>query len=213
MALYLASRLLFTPQEYVLVGETNYIAADLTFQYVGARLLRVPVDNDGLCTEMVERLCGTYAIKAVFITSHHHHPTTVTLSAQRRLHLLNLAQTYGFAIIEDHYDYDFHYDHAPIFPLASHDGNGNVIYIGSVCKTVAPVYRVGYLVAPEDFVNQCTKLRRLIDRQGDALLEMTFARFIQNGDLNRHIRKVLKIYHHRRNLFCSLLKHNLGGGS
>ncbi|WP_149273172.1 MocR-like pyridoxine biosynthesis transcription factor PdxR [Pareuzebyella sediminis] len=211
MALYLASRVLFTPKEYVLVGETNYIAADLTFQYVGAKLLRVPVDNDGLSTAIVEKLCREYAIKAVYITSHHHHPTTVTLSAQRRLHLLNLAQTYGFAIIEDDYDYDFHYDHSPILPLASHDGNGNVIYIGSVCKTVAPVYRIGYLIAPKDFVNQCAKLRRFIDRQGDALLEKAFARFIQNGDLDRHIKKVLKVYHHRRNMFCSLLEQNMGG--
>ncbi len=210
MALYLASRLLFEPNSYVIVGETNYIAADRTFQYVGARVLRVPVDKNGLDTEAVEALCNTYPIKALYCTSHHHHPTTVTLSAKRRMHLLNLARTHRFAIIEDDYDYDFHYDHAPILPLASHDQNGNVIYIGSVCKTVAPVYRVGYLIAPKTFVDQCAKLRRIVDRQGDSLLEATFANFIKNGDLDRHIRKVLKIYAARRILFCTLLKKQLG---
>ncbi len=210
MALYLASRLLFESNSYVIVGETNYVAADLTFGYVGAQLLRVPVDENGLNTDAVESLCKKYQIKALYCTSHHHHPTTATLSAKRRMHLLNLARNYNFAIIEDDYDYDFHYDHAPILPLASHDQNGNVIYVGSVCKTVAPVYRVGYLIAPKTFVDQCAKLRRIVDRQGDSLLEATFANFIKNGDLDRHIRKVLKIYADRRTIFCDLLKKNLG---
>ncbi|MDB4291987.1 PLP-dependent aminotransferase family protein [Maribacter sp.] len=210
MALYLTSRVLFEPDSHVIIGETNYIAADLTFNYVGAKLLRVPVDEKGLDTNAVEALCKKQQIKAVYVTSHHHHPTTVTLSAKRRIHLLNLARTHNFAIIEDDYDYDFHYDHAPILPLASHDQNGNVIYVGSVCKTVAPAYRVGYLIAPKIFVDQCAKLRRLVDRQGDSLLEATFARFIKNGDLDRHIRKILKIYGDRRALFCSLLKKNFG---
>ena len=117
---------------------------------------------------------------------------------------------YKFAIIEDDYDYDFHYSHAPILPLASHDRHGNVIYVGSICKTVAPVYRVGYLVAPKSFVDECAKLRRYVDRQGDALLEMVFAHFISDGSLDRHIKKVVKIYESRRDLFCKLLKEELG---
>ena len=211
MGLYLSSRILFERDCHIIVGETNYISADLTFGYAGAKLLRVPVDKDGIDTDAVELLCKKRPIKAVYVTPHHHHPTTATLSAQRRMHLLNLARTYNFAIIEDDYDYDFHYDHAPILPLASHDLNGNVIYVGSICKTVAPAYRIGYLIAPKDFVDQCAKLRRLIDRQGDALLEATFARFIKSGDLDRHIRKTLKIYTKRRMLFCALLEKNLNG--
>ena len=208
MGLYLASQILLKNDCYVIIGETNYSAADLTFSHAGAKLLRVTVDKDGMDTDAIELLCKKRPIKAVYVTPHHHHPTTATLSAQRRMHLLNLARTYSFAIIEDDYDYDFHYDHAPILPLASHDLNGNVIYVGSVCKTVAPAYRIGYLIASIDFVDQCAKLRRLIDRQGDALLEATFARFIKNGDLDRHIRKTLKVYRQRRDLFCALLKKN-----
>ena len=210
MGLYLASRVLFNPDSKVIVGETNYVAADLTFGYAGANVVRVPVDRNGIDTDAIASLCEKQTIKAVYVTSHHHHPTTVTLSAKRRMHLLNLARTYRFAIIEDDYDYDFHYDHAPILPLASHDLNGNVIYIGSICKTVAPAYRIGYLIASKNFVDECAKLRRYIDRQGDSMLEATFARFIKNGDLDRHIRKVLKIYADRRSLFCTLLEKNFG---
>ncbi|APD06136.1 putative HTH-type transcriptional regulator YhdI [Flavobacteriaceae bacterium UJ101] len=209
MGIYLATQLLLNQDEYIIVGESNYLTADITFQHSGAKILRVPIDQNGLNTKEIERLCKIYSIKAVYATPHHHHPTTVILSAKRRIHLLNLAQTYRFAIIEDDYNYDFNYNHAPILPLATHDQNSNVIYIGSVCKTVAPVFRVGYLIAAKEFVDECAQLRRYIDRQGDSILELTFAHFIKNGDLDRHIRKILKIYKVRRDLFCSLLKKEL----
>lgn len=209
MGMFMASKLLIENNDYVIIGETNYSSFDTTFEINGASLLRVKVDEYGLDTNAIEALCKKYIIKAIYTTSHHHHPTTVTLSAKRRIHLLNLAKTYRFAIIEDDYDYDFHYNHAPILPLASHDVSGNVIYIGSVCKTVAPVFRVGYLIASKEFVDACADLRRFIDRQGDNLLELTFSKFIKQGHLDRHIKKVLRTYKTRRDLFCKLLNDEL----
>ncbi|MET2985307.1 MocR-like pyridoxine biosynthesis transcription factor PdxR [Aureibaculum conchae] len=210
MGIWLSSQLLLQKNDTIVVGSTNYSAANATFLYQNAKIERVSVDEHGLVTDEIEKLCKRQQIKAVYVTSHHHHPTTVTLCAERRIHLLNLANQYDFAIIEDDYDYDFNYNHAPILPLASHDTNGNVIYIGSVCKTVAPVYRIGYLIASKAFVDEAAKLRGYLDRQGDALLELTFADFIKSGDLDRHIRKVMKIYKQRRDLFCKLLKDELG---
>jgi GntR family transcriptional regulator/MocR family aminotransferase len=209
MGIWLSTNLLLQKEDVIVVGNTNYESADFTFLNQKAKLERVSVDEKGLVTADIEKLCKRCQIKAVYVTSHHHHPTTVTLSAKRRIHLLNLAKQYNFAIIEDDYDYDFNYNHAPILPLASHDTNGNVIYIGSVCKTVAPVFRIGYLIASKEFVDETAKLRGYVDRQGDALLELTFADFIKSGDLDRHIRKVLRIYQQRRNLFCKLLKEEL----
>ena len=206
MGIYLSSKLLLKEGDSIIVGETNYTSADATFLERKAILLRIPVDENGLITQEIENICKKQKIKAVYVTSHHHHPTTVTLSAERRIHLLNLAKKYNFAIIEDDYDYDFNYNHSPILPLASHDTNGNVIYIGSVCKTVAPVFRIGYLIASKEFVNEAANQRRFIDRQGDALLELTFEDFIKSGDLDRHIKKVMKVYKARRDLFCKLLK-------
>lgn len=226
MGIYLSSKLLLNSNDVIAVGETNYASADETFIAAKAEILRIKVDAYGLDTTHLQQLCekieaqrklknnptnsnNTTNIKAVYITPHHHHPTTVTLSAERRMHLLNLAHTYGFAIIEDDYDYDFHYNHAPILPLASHDINGSVIYIGSFCKTVAPVFRIGYLIAAEEFVMEASKQRGYLDRQGDALLELTFSQFIQNGALDRHINKTMKIYKKRRDFCCNLLQTEL----
>lgn len=211
MGIWLSSQLLLKEEDIIVVGETNYASADYTFLNQKATLKRITVDKHGIETHEIEALCKIQQIKAVYVTSHHHHPTTGTLCAERRIHLLNLSKQYNFAIIEDDYDYDFNYNHAPILPLASHDSNGNVIYIGSVCKTVAPVFRIGYLIASKEFVDEASKLRGFVDRQGDALLELTFAEFIKSGDLDRHIRKVMKIYKQRRDLFCRLLKDELSG--
>ncbi|WP_282079024.1 PLP-dependent aminotransferase family protein [Aquimarina algiphila] len=209
MGIYLAGQLLLSNKNRVIVGSTNYITADNTFIESGGIIERVPVDEEGLDTKCIEKLCKSKEIKAVYVTSHHHHPTTVTLSAKRRMHLLQLAQHYNFAIVEDDYDYDFHYSNAPILPLASNDNKGNVIYIGGFTKIIAPAMRIGYLIASKDFIDEAASLRRIIDRQGDQLLEQTIAQMITSGDVQRHSNKVLKIYKTRRDLFCSLLKEKL----
>ena len=151
MGIYLASQLLFNKKDTVVVGNTNYLTANYTFEEAGATITHIPVDDQGIDTNAMEALCMKTKVKAIYVTSHHHHPTTVTLSAERRMHLLQLAKQYGFAIIEDDYDYDFHYSNAPILPLASNDNYGNVIYIGGFTKIIAPAMRIGYLIAPKDF--------------------------------------------------------------
>ena len=210
MGMYLASQMVLKPGDKAAVGSINYIAANLTMQDAGASLVQIPVDEEGIDTDALEAVCEKERIKAVFVTSHHHHPSTVTLSPERRIHLLQLAEKYGFAIFEDDYDYDFHYANAPLLPLASADRCGHVIYMGATCKIIAPAYRVGYLVAPADFVKQAAYLRRIIDRQGDPILERAIGLMIQQGDYQRHTKKALKLYKERRDHFCDLLETELG---
>ncbi|WP_299437034.1 PLP-dependent aminotransferase family protein [uncultured Aquimarina sp.] len=209
MGIYLASQLLLNNKKIIITGNTNYMTADNTFIEADGIIKRVAVDKQGLDTNEIEKVCKKNQISAVYVTSHHHHPTTVTLSAERRMHLLDLAQQYNFAIIEDDYDYDFHYNNAPILPLACNDSQGNVIYIGGFTKIIAPALRVGYFIAPKEVVDEAARLRRILDRQGDTLLEQTLARMIQNGDVQRHSNKVRRIYKTRRDLFCQLLMEKL----
>ncbi len=210
MGIYLASQLLLNAGKVIIVGNTNYMTADNTFTEAGGNIQRVSVDAHGINTYEIEVLCQQQKINAVYVTSHHHHPTTVTLSAERRMHLLELAHRHSFAIIEDDYDYDFHYNNAPILPLASNDYNRNVIYIGGFTKIVAPALRIGYFIASKDVIDEAAALRRIIDRQGDTILEQTLARMLFNGDIQRHSNKVLKIYKARRDLFCKLFQEKLG---
>lgn len=205
MGIYLASRTLIEAGDQVVVGDTNYINTDLTLMDAGAEIVRCAVDQDGLDTEMLEAICQKQKIKLVYVTPHHHHPTTATLTAERRLHLLQLAERFDFAIVEDDYDYDYHYERSPIMPLASADVQGRVIYLGGISKLVAPAYRIGYMIGPEEYIDATSRYRRIVDRQGDALLERAFAHLFQMGDVQRHAKKALQVYRQRWQAFGDAL--------
>lgn len=206
MGIYLAAQLLLQPSDNIAVGISNYTSADDVFKHAGANLLRIPIDHNGMDVDYLEEILQHKKIKAVYVIPHHHFPTAVTMSTERRLKLLNLAKEHRFAIIEDDYDFDFHYDNKPYLPLASIDHNQNVIYIGSISKTFAPALRIGFMAGPSAFIDAASSLRELIDRQGDTLLEEAFAVMFDDGEMERHFRKSLKIYKQRRNLFCEILK-------
>jgi GntR family transcriptional regulator/MocR family aminotransferase len=205
MGIYLASQLLTDPGESIAVGVSNYLLSDSVFLLHGAKLVRIPVDIHGMDIDYLEKVLKRKKLKAVYVIPHHHCPTTVTLSMERRLKLLKLAKEYRFAIIEDDYDFDFHYENKPYLPLASVDHHRNVVYIGSVTKTVAPALRIGFMTGPAEFINAAAALRELIDKQGDTVLEEAFAVMFDNGEMERYFRKSVKIYKERRDVFCKLL--------
>lgn len=211
MGIFLAANLLVKNGDHVIVGERNYFAANAVFRHLGGKLEFVSVDQEGIDVEQVEDVCKKEKVKLLYITPHHYHPTTVTLTSERRRKLLDLSARYGFAILEDDYDYDFHYSRSPILPIASSDTNGNVIYVGSLCKTIAPAIRTGFMVAPEKFIKAATRLRRIIDRQGDSVLEEAIAEIYRDGTIKRHMRKALKLYKTRRDYLAQLLQHKLSG--
>ncbi|WP_375443615.1 PLP-dependent aminotransferase family protein [uncultured Fibrella sp.] len=209
MGIHLACQVLLQPGDVVVTGETTWAGATMNAQQAGARLVTVPVDAHGLNVDALADLCAHQAVRMIYVTPHHHYPTTVTMRADRRIRLLQLAQQHGFAILEDDYDYDFHYLGRPILPLASADSQGMVIYIGSLTKSVAPAFRVGYVVGPTALIDEMARLRRIIDRQGDPALEFAIGQLFQSGDMKRHFRKAIRTYEARRDYLCGLLAHEL----
>ncbi len=210
MAIYMAAAMILKPGSTVIVGEPNYFMANMIFEQFGATLIRVPVDENGIDVDALEKICKKKKPSLLYIIPHHHHPTTVTLSADRRMKLLQLIRQYNLPVIEDDYDYDFHYNRNPILPLASADHGGNVIYIGSLTKFLAPNIRVGYMAAPENFIREAVQLRMMIDIRGDNLMEEALAILSNAGHIQRHLKKSVKLYHERRDMFCSLLENELG---
>lgn len=207
MAIYLVAQILLSKNDVVIAADPGYPGANEVFEQAGAQLALVPVDEHGIDLNAVEAICKKRKVKLLYVIPHHHRPTTVTLSSERRMQLLELAMKYRFAIIED--DYDFHYSSSPILPLASADYYGSVIYVGSFCKTIAPGIRIGFAVAPQNLMVQLKRLRRMIDRQGEQLLEEAMANLLKNGDIGRHLKKANKIYHERRDVLCRLLNEQL----
>ena len=195
MAIYLISKILISKNDTVIAGDPGFLGANDIFKHTEANLELVPLDEYGMDMDAVEAICKSKKVKLLYVIPHHHRPTTVTLSSERRIRLLELAMKYRFAIVEDDYDYDFHYSSSPILPLASLDYGGSVIYIGSFSKTIAPGIRIGFIISPKNLIVQATRLRRLIDRQGEQLLEEAMANLLKNGDIGRHLKKANKTYH------------------
>lgn len=210
MGLYVAARTLINPGDEVVVADPGFVIATLTLQSVGGVINKIHADDEGLNIDLLEQLCQKKKIRLVYTIPHHHQPTTATLSPERRIRLLELADKYNFAIIEDDYDYDFHYQSNPVVPLASLDHSGNVIYLGTLTKTLAPSIRIGFLVAPKNFIEEAVAIRRSIDFQGDSILEVTIAELYKSGVISSHIKKAVKTYRERRDHFCHLLNTKLG---
>lgn len=209
MAIYIAAKLTITPGANVVAGTPGYFTASQVFKHLGANLIPVPVDDQGIDTDAVAAICKKQPISMLYVIPHHHHPTTVTLSPARRMHLLELSAQYNFAIIEDDYDYGFHYNSSPYLPLASGQHNGRVIYIGSFSKSLAASVRIGFLIGAEDFIQQGIYLRKLLDLKGNHLMEDALAVLIKNGDMSRHLKKANKVYHARLQHLTTLLDTHL----
>ena len=210
MAFFNIFQVLLSPGDKVIVGDVSFKVANNIIKIAGGNLIKVPIDQYGIDVDAIEKICKRQKIRAAFVMPHHHHPTTVSLSAERRMKLLMLAEKYGFAIIEDDYDYDFHYSSSPILPMASADKAGTVIYVGSFSKTVAPGLRTGFVVAPENLIRDLSRLSRFIDCHGNTALERAIAMLFKDGLIRRHLKKSLKAYRERRDFFCKLLKEELG---
>ena len=206
MGINLVCTALINPGDVVVSGIPGWQRAEHNFLHAKAKHIGIPVDEYGLDVDKLRKICKK---RMVYVTPHHHYPTKVSLRIDRRLELLRLANEYGFIIFEDDYDYDFHYNHRPLLPLASADENGMVIYCGSFSKSFSPAFRMGYLVAPENVIEHLTNVRILLDRQGDHILDYAIADLLNDGTIQRYTRKALTVYEQRRNHFCNLLDSEL----
>ena len=202
---------LLRPGDVVAVENPGYRRGRQVMSLAGARVVPIPVDAQGLSVDHLAAVAEEQRIRAVLVTPHHQFPTTVTLSAARRVRLLELARRHRFAVIEDDYDHEFHYDGRPILPLASADAGGTVIYVGSLSKTLAPGLRLGYIVAAPEVIAHLTEYRTLLDTQGDQVLELAVAELVEDGEVQRHVRRMQRIYRARRDAMAALLARELGG--
>ncbi|WNG52857.1 PLP-dependent aminotransferase family protein [Archangium minus] len=211
MALFLVARALLRPGDVVAVEALGYRPAWDALRLAGARLVGLPVDAQGMRVDALQALMAKQPVRAVYVTPHHQYPTTVTLTAARRMELLRLATEARVAVVEDDYDHEFHYEGRPVLPLASSDRAGCVVYVGSLSKLVAPGLRLGYVVAPAPLVRTLSTLRTVVDRQGDAPLERAMVELLEEGELQRHARRARREYLTRRDALAEALHEALGG--
>lgn len=210
MGLALLARALIRPGDVVAIEELTFRPAVEMFRMQGATVVPIPLDRDGLQVEHLERLAHAPRLRAVYLTPHHQFPTTVMLSAARRLRLLELARAHRFAIIEEDNDHEFHYEGRPVLPLASADRFGAVAYVGTFSKILAPALRIGFVVAPPPLLQAVVAHRLHLDVQGDRVLEYALAELIEDGEVQRHVRRARRAYAVRRDVLAAALAEHLG---
>lgn len=210
MALDLVASAVLVPGDTVAVEALGYRPAWDALRLRGARVVPIPVDAEGLQVEALARLAARTRVRSVYVTPHHQYPTTVTMSASRRLALLALAQRHRFLVIEDDYDHEFHYEGRPVLPLASSDSDGSVVYIATLSKLLAPGLRTGFVVAPKALIDHLAARRTYVDRQGDLTVEAALAELIEDGVVARHARRARKTYLERRDVFAQALAEHAG---
>lgn len=194
--------------DVVAVEVPGYAPAWRAFEFAGAKISHIPIDGEGLRTDVLEktarRLSGK--LKAVYVTPHHQYPTSVSMTPERRIKLLQLAEHFDFTIVEDDYDYEYHFEGEPLLPLHATGGSRRVVYIASLSKLLAPTVRLGYLVASEGCIRKLKETRELLERQGDVVLEHAIAELFEDGTLQRHARRARREYKARRDHLLSRLR-------
>jgi GntR family transcriptional regulator/MocR family aminotransferase len=208
-ALQLAAQVLLDPAERVWVEDPGYPGAQLALKAAGARLIPVPVDQEGL--DVSEGIRRGRTARAAYITPSHQFPLGVTLSAARRMQLLNWATHSGTWIIEDDYDSEYRFGGRPIASLQGLDTDGRVIYVGTFSKVMFPAMRLGYLVLPKDLVPAFAVAREATDTCSSSLYQAVMADFIREGHFARHIGRMRKLYAQRRSALVQAIKQQLDG--
>lgn len=207
-ALDLVARVLVERGDKVGIEEPGYLGAYKALAVTGGKLVPLSVDAAGLKTDALPGFGRE--LKLMYVTPSHQFPKGVVLSLPRRLELLSFAQRTGTFIVEDDYDSEFRYGGRPIPALAGLDSALSVIYIGTFSKVLFPALRLGYLVVPPPLAAVFQRAKWLADRHSPLLEQKVLADFIANGDLDRHIRRMRKLYARKRTIVLDSLKRTFG---
>lgn len=173
----------------VALEDPCYPEARNAFTLAGCKIVNIPVDEFGMRIDDMPNDCGL-----VYTTPSHQFPTTVTMSEERRIQLSQMAADKGFVICEDDYEAEMNFVNERVLPIRSLDRTGNVVYIGSLSKSLAPGLRLGYMVAHPDIVKEAKAVRRAMMRHPPTLLQEAMALFLGLGYQDVHLRRLHRRY-------------------
>ena len=212
--LALLARLLVEPGQRLLIEDPSYVGFHAAFLAEGALLHGVPVDESGLRADLLPDPADPDAPEAAprlaVVTPSHQYPTGVTLSLDRRLQLLDWARRARVLLVEDDYDGDLRLEGQPLEALRGLDDRDQVIYLGTFSKALYPAMRLGYAVLPHWLIEPVARARAASDRHPTWHDAIAVARFIEAGELERHLARMRRLYRARRDALTAALHAELG---
>lgn len=189
--------------------DPGYFGAAIAFANAGAKIVPVPLDEQGLSVAAGLKLCP--GSRGVYVTPAHQFPLGMTMSLERRMALLDWASQNGAFIIEDDYDSEYRFEGRPVPALQSLDRGSSVILIGSFSKLLFPALRIGYAVLPPSLVDYALAFRYRTDFRSLHSDQAVLCDFIAGGHLGRHVRRMRQLYAGRLAALMDAGREYLGG--
>jgi DNA-binding transcriptional MocR family regulator len=205
-AIDLIARVLLEPGDSVVVEEPSYFGALNVFRQAEARLLGVPVDRNGMRTDLLESVLQRYRPKFIYTLPTYQNPSGALLSLERRRQLLELAHRFRVPVVEDDIYHDFSYEDEPPPTLKALDDAGFVIYVSSFSKVLSPGLRIGWMVAPRPLLHHLVMAKQLTDLHSPTLSQLVIERLLTSGEFLRHVRSLRETYVRRRDAMAEALR-------
>ncbi|SDH96494.1 GntR family transcriptional regulator / MocR family aminotransferase [Bradyrhizobium sp. Rc2d] len=202
----ICARLLLDAGDRFLMEDPGYQMARHTFAATGAEAVPIPVDADGLETARI----GDIEARLAYVTPSHQYPLGAVMPIGRRHQLLAWARKADAYVIEDDYDSEYRYDTKPIPPLHALEGSDNVIYLGTISKTLSPTLRIGYLVVPAGLRSLFAAAKQIMDRHTPLFEQDALAAMLESGTYDRHVRRVRRRNAERQQALLDALRRRFG---
>jgi 2-aminoadipate transaminase len=209
-ALELVTRLFVNPREIVIVEEPSYILALNVFKLRNADIIGIAVDENGLRVDILEGVLKKLRkegkrVKLIYTMPLYQNPSGISMSLDRRRHLLELAEEHDFLIVEDDAYALLGFDDLLTQALASEDRFGRVLYLSTLSKILAPGLRVGYLIAHEDVAMKLAAIKQVCDLGTSTLSQAIGAKAIEKNIIDKNIEHIKRLYKIKRDLMIEAI--------
>lgn len=211
-ALDLLTRIFLNPGDAVVVETPTYLTAIRVFQAVGARMVAAPTDGDGIVVERLPELLERHRPKMLYTIPNFQNPTGVTLAAARRPVLAELAARYGFVVVEDDPYGQIRYAGVDLPPVRAFDREGQVVYVGTLSKTVAPGLRVGWAVVEPSLFGHLIAMKQVEDTMSSTFDQRVAYEYLRTGASPAHVARIREVYRTRYQAMDAALAEHMPAG-
>ncbi|WP_110930205.1 aminotransferase-like domain-containing protein [Paenibacillus bouchesdurhonensis] len=182
----------------VLVERPSYLYSVPVFQSAGMKLRGVPMDSDGIRADLVNAYARQYNASLLYTIPTFHNPSGTMMSEERRMQLMNASEASGLPLIEDDVYRDLWLDAPPANPLKARDRTGNILYLGSLSKTISPGLRIGWIAGPQPVLERLADIKMQSDYGSSAISQQVAAEWLSSGMYEQHVQQVRELLRARR---------------
>lgn len=203
-ALFIIAQILLGDGDEVVMEEVSYAPARAAFEMTGAKVVTVKTREKGPDLKELEKKFQRKKVKAIFLTPLHHFPTCGSIPIPKRYKIYELCEKYDVFIIEDDYDHEIHFTPPPA-PMAADDPSDRIIYLSTLSKAVFPSIKIGFVAMPKALEEAFINYRRILTHQNERVSQEAMALYLRSGGLERHLRRVRRVYEKRRDTMVEFL--------